>query len=219
MQIAIDGPAGAGKSTVARQLARELGYAYLDTGAMYRALAYGAMQRGIDTASPAQVRSVLSELQVDVAYDGQGVQHTLVNGVDVSEEIRSVQVGLGASAIAAIPEVRLYLVEQQRRIAQRGNIILDGRDIGSFVLPNAERKFFLTASIEARAERRCRDLEQRGEICDMEALRAQISERDAQDMNRSFAPLTHTADEILVDSSNMTQDEVVRFLAEAISAG
>lgn len=216
MKIAIDGPAGAGKSTVARQLAQELGCAYLDTGAMYRAIAYGAAKRGVDIRDDAQVLGVLPELSVDVKYDPDGQQRTFLNGQNVSEEIRSTKCGWGASVIATIPEVRLYLAEQQRRIAEREDIILDGRDIGSFVLPDADFKFFLTASVDARAERRYRELAERGETCDLDTLRTQIAERDAQDMNREFAPLTHSEGEILVDTSNMTQDQVVRFLANTI---
>lgn len=216
MQIAIDGPAGAGKSTVARAVAKRLGYTYLDTGAMYRALALGVSRLGIEPADRAAVISALPQLTIDVTYDADGQQHTWCSGTDVSAEIRTAQAGSAASAIALIPEVRLHLVEEQRKIAERSNVVMDGRDIGSYVLPNAQFKFFVTASVKARAKRRALELEERGETCDLHALERDIMERDRQDMERDFAPLTHTDGEILVDTSDMTQEQVVEFLLKKI---
>lgn len=216
MQIAIDGPAGAGKSTVAKLLAEQLGIMYLDTGAMYRAVALGLKERGADLADRSQIVQLLPQIRVDVRYEN-GAQHTLLNGEDVSDQIRTAQMGQYASSVAVIPEVRHYLVEQQRSIALRDSIILDGRDIGSYVLPDADFKVFLTASPRARAERRLRDLEAQGEKCDLDELEQEIRARDERDMNREFAPLMHTPGEILVDTSDMTQDEVIARLSAIIS--
>lgn len=215
MQIAIDGPAGAGKSTVAKKLAQDLGLLYLDTGAMYRAIAYGVKKRGCDPADEEAVLGVLGDLCVDVRLDGT-TQRTFLNDEDVSEAIRTPEIGLAASTVAKIPRVRERLVCQQREIASRCDIVMDGRDIASYVLPHADFKIFLTATPRARALRRCGDLGL-SDACDVEKIEQQILKRDEQDMNRKFAPLCHTHGEILIDTSEMTLGEVVSHLESLIS--
>ena len=187
--IAIDGPAGAGKSTIAKQLAKELSFIYVDTGAMYRSMA-------------------LYFMEVSIAYEN-GEQQVLLNGENVSKEIRKEEVGKMASATSVYKEVRTKLVELQQKLAADKDVIMDGRDIGTCVLPNAQVKIYLTASVETRAERRYQELQEKGAACDLEVIKKDIADRDYQDMHREISPLKQAEDAILVDSSDMGIEEVV----------
>ena len=206
--IAIDGPAGSGKSTVAKLLANDCHILYLDTGAMYRACALAALRAGIDVADEVQVCELMRELALSVGYR-DGVQHTLLGNEDVSALLRSPEVSMAASTISRHPSVRLKMVEKQREIAGKMSCVLDGRDIGTFVLPDADFKFYLTASPEVRAKRRYDEMVARGEQVDFEALKRDIAARDEQDSTRALAPLKKADDAILIDTSDMTVDEVL----------
>lgn len=206
--IAIDGPAGSGKSTVAKLLANDCHILYLDTGAMYRACALAALRAGIDVADEVQVCELMRDLALSVVYR-DGVQHTLLGNEDVSALLRSPEVSLAASTISRHPSVRLKMVEKQREIAGKMSCVLDGRDIGTFVLPDADFKFYLTASPEVRAKRRYDEMVARGEQVDFEALKRDIAARDEQDSTRALAPLKKADDAILIDTSDMTVDEVL----------
>ena len=207
--IAIDGPAGAGKSTIARLTAKKLGYLYVDTGALYRTVGYAAWQRGIDPADADQVAAMLPEITVDLRFDQDGVQQTLLNGENVSAEIRSPEMSRYASQVSAHKAVRDYLLWLQRKLAKEHNVIMDGRDIGTCVLPQAPAKIYLTASVEVRALRRFRELTEKGEACDLEEIKKDIANRDWKDMHREHAPLKQAEDAVVVDSSQMTIDQVV----------
>lgn len=206
--IAIDGPAGSGKSTVAKLLANDCHILYLDTGAMYRACALAALRAGIDVADEVQVCELMRDLALSVVYR-DGVQHTLLGNEDVSALLRSPEVSMAASTISRHPSVRLKMVEKQREIAGKMSCVLDGRDIGTFVLPDADFKFYLTASPEVRAKRRYDEMIARGEQVDFEALKRDIAARDEQDSTRALAPLKKADDAILIDTSDMTVDEVL----------
>ena len=206
--IAIDGPAGSGKSTVAKLLANDCHILYLDTGAMYRACALAALRAGIDVADEVQGCERMRDLALSVVYR-DGVQHTLLADEDVSALLRSPEVSMAASTISRHPSVRLKMVEKQREIAGKMSCVLDGRDIGTFVLPDADFKFYLTASPEVRAKRRYDEMVARGEQVDFEALKRDIAARDEQDSTRALAPLKKADDAILIDTSDMTVDEVL----------
>lgn len=206
--IAIDGPAGSGKSTVAKLLANDCHILYLDTGAMYRACALAALRAGIDVADEVQVCELMRDLALSVVYR-DGVQHTLLGDEDVSALLRSPEVSMAASTISRHSSVRLKMVEKQREIAGKMSCVLDGRDIGTFVLPDADFKFYLTASPEVRAKRRYDEMVARGEQVDFEALKRDIAARDEQDSTRALAPLKKADDAILIDTSDMTVDEVL----------
>ena len=208
MQIAIDGPAGAGKSTVARAVASALGYKYIDTGAMYRALGVALGRRGVDTKQRDDVLEALADVKIHVFFRGDK-QVTAVDGHEAADEIRTASAALAASDIAVFPEVRARLVELQRELARNYDVVMDGRDIASVVLPEADFKFYLTASPRARAERRHRDLLKLGRDVDVDSIEAEIDERDRQDMNRKAAPLVRTAEQVLIDTTGMTQQEAV----------
>lgn len=213
MQIAVDGPAGAGKSTVAKDVAAELQLKYVDTGAMYRALAVALADAGIDAKNTAAVLRALPALQMEVAYDGRE-QLVRVNGRDLTGRIRTAEAAAGASDVAVIPEVRQKLTELQRRTAANYDVVMDGRDIGTCVLPDADFKFYLTASPRSRAERRQRDLLALGRQADVDEIEAEIAERDRQDMNREEAPLRRVPEQILIDTTDLTQREAAdRMLA------
>ena len=215
MNIAIDGPAGAGKSTIAKILAARLGILYLDTGAMYRAIGYKAIKSGVNVTDLESVEKMLKETDVDVKV-ADGVQHVYVDGEDVSGVIRTPEVSKAASDISALPPVRHAMVALQRIIAAKQDTVLDGRDIGTFVLPKAEYKFFLTASAEERAKRRYKELVARGEKCDLDKIRADIETRDYNDSHRALAPLKKADDAVEVDTTFMTIEEVADKLASYV---
>lgn len=206
--IAIDGPAGAGKSTIAKQLAKELSFIYVDTGAMYRSMALYFMRNGIAKEDEAAISDACKTVEVSIAYEN-GEQQVLLNGENVSKEIRKEEVGKMASATSVYKEVRIKLVELQQKLAADKDVIMDGRDIGTCVLPNAQVKIYLTASVETRAERRYQELQEKGAACDLEVIKKDIADRDYQDMHREISPLKQAEDAILVDSSDMGIEEVV----------
>lgn len=207
-KVAIDGPAGAGKSTIARLAAEELGFVYVDTGAMYRGLAVFFLDQGISPGEPEKMEDACKEVQVTIRYEG-GSQQVYLNGKNITGRLREEAVGNMASRCAAVPAVREKLLELQRKLAEDADVIMDGRDIGTCVLPDADVKVFLTASVETRAMRRYRELEEKGERAVLEEIMADIKERDERDSNRKIAPLKKAQDAVLVDSSDMTIPEVV----------
>lgn len=210
--VAIDGPAGAGKSTIAKLLAKEKGYIYVDTGAMYRGLAIHFLDRRIDSDDVQGVIRAVEDARVEIRYE-DGVQQVYLNGKNVTARLRSEEVGRMASATARIPEVREKLLMLQKNLAKEQDVVMDGRDIGTCVLPDADVKVFLTASVEKRAKRRYDELMKKGESCDLETIKEDIRKRDEQDMTRETAPLKQAEDAHLVDSSDMTIGEVVRAIA------
>lgn len=208
LNIAIDGPSGAGKSTIAKLIAKNMGITYLDTGAMYRGLAYYALKNGVEPNDEAKVLPLLETITMDIEYNDKG-QKVIVNGEDVTPYIREHHISMGASTISKIHAVRLKLADLQRKIAEKTDCVLDGRDIGSFVLPNANVKIYMDASAEVRAERRKGDLEAKGDFSHTyEEILADIKARDHQDMNRDFAPLKVADGAIIIDTSFMTIEEV-----------
>lgn len=211
MNIALDGPAGSGKSTVAKEVAKDYNILYLDTGAMYRACALKAMQAKIAFDDEERLIELMKEIDLSIEYEG-GVQKTMLDGRDVSEEIRLPEVSMAASTVSKCPCVRVKMVEKQREIAQKMSCVLDGRDIGTYVLPEADFKFFLTARPEVRAKRRYDELVSKGHAVDFEELKADIVKRDEQDATREFAPLKKADDAVEVDTSDMTISEVVAFV-------
>ena len=213
MNIAIDGPAGAGKSTIAKRLAKELGFIYVDTGAMYRAMAYYFLQNGIASDDEAAIAKACPAVDVTIAYEN-GEQQVLLNGENVNGVIRTEQVGNMASATSVYPVVRKKLVELQQELAAKADVIMDGRDIGTCVLPNAQVKIYLTASSKTRATRRYEELTAKGESCDLEEIEKDIIERDYRDMHRETSPLKQAEDAVLVDSSDLTINEVVEAIRE-----
>ena len=217
--IAIDGPGGAGKSTIARAAAKELGFVYLDTGAIYRTVGWGVKSRGVDAKDRAAVEALLPELHVDLRYE-DGFQHMLLNGEDVTESIRLPEMSMYASNISAIPAVRDFLLDMQRDMAKKYDIIMDGRDIGTVVLPQADVKIFLTASPEDRAQRRCEELALKGTPRDYEELLEEIRQRDYQDSHRDIAPLKQAEDAVLLDTTGNTfeksRQEVLDIIKERI---
>ncbi|WP_343209601.1 (d)CMP kinase [Anaerolentibacter hominis] len=206
--IAIDGPAGAGKSTIARKIAARLGFIYVDTGAMYRAIALYLIRNGIKAGEEERISGACREADVTIRYEN-GEQVVLLNGENVNGLIRTEEAGKMASAAAVNHDVRLKLVELQRKLAGEADVIMDGRDIGTFVLPDAGLKIYLTASSKERARRRCEELAGKGISCSPEEVERDIIARDEQDMNRDFAPLKQAEDAIVVDSSHMSIEEVV----------
>lgn len=205
--IAIDGPSGAGKSTIAKRVAKELSFIYVDTGAMYRAMALYVLKNGIDPQDEEKVAAICPEIDVTILYE-DGVQQVLLNGENVSAEIRQEEVGNTASKISVIPQVREKLVALQRQLAEKENVVMDGRDIGTQVLPNAAVKIYLTASSAQRAKRRYLELQEKGMPGELEQIEADIIERDHRDMNRAISPLRQAEDAVLVDASFMNIEEV-----------
>lgn len=208
MNVAIDGPAGAGKSTIAKAIAAKMGYVYVDTGAMYRAMALYFLRAGIASNDEAKISSVVDDISVSIKYE-DGAQHVILNGEDVTGLIRTEEVGNMASASSVYAPVRSKLVALQQELAKTTDVIMDGRDIGTVVLPNADVKIFLTASVECRAKRRFDELVAKGMEADFDKIAKDIEERDYRDSHREISPLKQAEDAILVDSSDMTIDEVV----------
>ena len=208
INIAIDGPAGAGKSTIAKAVAAKKGYIYVDTGAMYRAMALFILRNGIDPEDAAAISAKCTEADITIEYR-DGAQVVLLGGENVNDYLRTPQVSDMASRTSVNGDVRCKLVELQQQLARRQNVVMDGRDIGTVVLPDAQVKIFLTASVEVRAGRRYKEMIEKGEEADLEAIKAQIKERDERDMNREISPLKQAEDAVLVDTSDMSIDEVV----------
>lgn len=206
--IAIDGPAGAGKSTIAKRIARELNFIYVDTGAMYRAMALYFLRNHIEPSDSGTIEAACSEVNVTIEYK-EGEQLVILNGENVNKYIRTEEVGNMASTTSANKAVRLKLVELQQNLAKKENVVMDGRDIGTYVLPEADVKIYLTASSEERARRRWEELKEKGITTDINEIEKDIVERDRRDMTRNFAPLRQAEDAVLIDSSHMTIDEVV----------
>lgn len=203
VRIAIDGPSGAGKSTISKALAKKLGFVYIDTGAMYRAVALYALRNGIDTKNTdGELEKALDAIDINILYE-DGVQHIYLCGEDVSEEIRVHEVSMGASNVATVPVVRLKLVDMQRRLASKQSVIMDGRDIGTYVLPNAEIKIYLTADVKERAKRRRAELEEKGQEVSYEQVLADMKARDKNDSTREFAPLRQADDAVLIDTTEL----------------
>lgn len=215
MIIAIDGPSGSGKSTIAKLLAKKLGISYLDTGAMYRGIGYYVLSKNIDPSDEAGVLSILDGIAMNV-WEENGVQQVSVNGENVTPFIRENHISMAASTVSKIPAVRIKLVELQRRIAAKTDCVLDGRDIGSYVLPNADHKFYMTADSGVRAIRRQAELELKGEHHTVEEIKEDIEKRDYQDKNREFAPLVICDDAMVIDTSHLTIDEVLSVVLNKI---
>ncbi|MGN0999953.1 MAG: (d)CMP kinase [Faecousia sp.] len=217
VSIAIDGPAGAGKSTIARRLAKEMGYYYVDTGAIYRTVAYFLDLLGVSPKDADGVRRYIDELTVEIEYDEEGVQHMLMNGMDVTDDIRTQEISQKASLVSAHAEVREMLLDMQRDMARKHNVIMDGRDIGTVVLPKATVKIFLTASAEVRARRRTNELLAKGQKANYETILKEIQQRDYQDTHREIAPLKMAKDSIKVDTSELNIDQVISTIREIIA--
>lgn len=207
-KIAIDGPAGAGKSSISKKVAKALGYIYIDTGAMYRTVGLKAVRCGIDTKDSEGVASILPTLDIDIRHEGVE-QHIFLDGENVSDQIRTPEISMAASNVSAIPAVRVALVDLQRKLAENHDVVMDGRDIGSFVLPDAEVKIFLTASVDARAQRRYKELLEKGETVDFEAVREDMILRDKQDSTRAVSPLVVAEGATVIDTSKLNFEESV----------
>ena len=216
MNIAIDGPAGAGKSTIAKRLAKKLGFIYVDTGAMYRAMAYYFLQHDIDAKDEKAIAAVCPDVTVTITYEN-GEQQVILNGENVNGVIRNEEVGNMASSTSVYPVVRKKLVELQRQLAKSADVIMDGRDIGTCVLPDAQVKIYLTASSATRAKRRYDELTEKGVSCDLAEIEKDIIDRDYRDMHRETSPLRQAEDAVLVDSSEMNIDEVVDAIYQVYS--
>ena len=216
VSIAIDGPGGAGKSTIAKALAKKLGYIYVDTGALYRAIGLYMLNSGVDTKDKLNVPTKLAEVNIELKYI-DGVQKVILCGGDVSSEIRKPEVSMAASDVSAIGEVRAFLLELQRDMARKNNVIMDGRDIGTVVLPNAEIKIFLTASAEERAMRRYKELVEKGVEVEYETVLKELNERDYQDSHREIAPLKPADDAELIDTTGYNLEQSVDMLAKFVT--
>lgn len=216
INIAVDGPAGSGKSTISKIVAGELGIIYIDTGAMYRAVALKAIKNNIDTKDVDNIKSILNDISINIIHKN-GEQHILLDGNDVNDEIRTPEISSGASNVAVIPEVRIKLVQIQRQIAQNNDVIMDGRDIGSYVLPDAMLKIFLVASIEERARRRYKELIEKSQSnVSLEEVKNEMIIRDKNDSTREFAPLVKATDAVEIDTTKMTIDEVANTIINMV---
>ena len=218
VSVAVDGPAGSGKSTITKMVAKSLGFNYVDTGAMYRALTYNFLSNGLDELEEEKIKELLSKTEFRVEYV-DGIQYVYVNDVEVSDKIRTAEVSKYTSLFAKSPAIRDFLIDTQRNLANTNNIIMDGRDIASVVLPNADVKIFLTASVEERARRRVLDFERQGiENVDFEKVKEDIKARDWQDENRDIAPLIKVESATLIDTTSLTIDEVVEKMTELVKS-
>lgn len=216
INVALDGPSGAGKSTIAKAVAKKLEYVYVDTGAMYRSIAYYVISKGADLSDPEQIKPLLGDISIKLCYTEAG-QRVMLNDEDVSDKIRTPEISMGASKVSAIPEVREFLLELQKNIAKENNIIMDGRDIGTVVLPNADVKIFLTAAPEARAERRFKELQEKGDKSTYDEVLQDIIQRDYNDTHREIAPLKKADDAVEVDSTELTLEESVEAIYKVIT--
>lgn len=207
--IAIDGPAGAGKSTIAKEVAARLQFIYVDTGALYRSIALYFIQNKVDLKDSIKVKQACNELQITIGHNN-GEQQVILNGENVNEHLRAEEVGNMASSVAALPAVRARLLELQRNIASMNNVVMDGRDIGTCILPNANLKIYLTASVKVRAKRRYDELVRQSKDCNIEEIEQDIINRDQRDMSREIAPLVQADDAVLLDSSNLSIEEVIQ---------
>ena len=216
ISVAIDGPSGAGKSTVAKALAKRFHLIYVDTGAIYRTVGLAAQYAGVSSKDADAVIALLPDVRIDIRYDDEGTQRMLLNGKDVSDEIRTPKSSIYASDVSAIPAVRAFLMDMQRRMAEKHSVVMDGRDIGTVVLPQADVKIFLTASAEKRAHRRYLELQQRGSEASYAEVLRDIEYRDQQDSTRAAAPLKPAADAVFIDSSALTFDESVEAAAKLV---
>lgn len=214
--VAIDGPAGAGKSTIARAAAKALGFIYVDTGALYRSIGLNAIRNDVDLADANAIENSLEGMKVELAFDTQGAQIVLLNGEDVSSLIRTPEVSMSASKVSAVPKVRAFLLDLQRNMAKTQSVIMDGRDIGTVVLPNADVKIFLTASPEIRAKRRYDELIEKGQEVKYEDVLADVIERDYNDSHREIAPLKPAEDSKLADTSGLTLEESIELIINII---
>ena len=217
LKIALDGPSGSGKSTIAKRLSKELDILYLDTGAMYRATALKALKMGIAPKDEKAVSEFIDTLNLEIKYEN-GTQHTYLDGENVSAKIREPQVSMAASDISSLKCVRLKMVEMQRKIAAETSCVLDGRDIGSYVLPDADYKFYITAGVDVRAKRRFLELKEKGFEVDFNNLKQEIEERDYNDSHREFSPLVKAKDAVEIDTSNMTVEQVLSTIMSYIKA-
>lgn len=216
INIAIDGPSGAGKSTMAKRLAKELGFLYVDTGAMYRTISLYMYRKGIDPKDVDTITAQLPQVELDMAYGEDGTQLMMLNGENVSGLIRTPEISMYTSAVAAIPAVRAFLTEQQQNLGKTKNILMDGRDIGTVVLPEAQIKIYLTAAAEARAKRRWLELQEKGDKSTYEEVLADVIQRDENDMNRAIAPLKQAEDAVLVDTTHCDLEESYQLLLKTI---
>ncbi|MCC8098721.1 MAG: (d)CMP kinase [Clostridiales bacterium] len=216
ISIAIDGPSGAGKSTMAKRLAKELGFVYVDTGAIYRTVSLYASRKGLAPTDEEGIAALLPEIHIDLAYGADGAQQMILNGENVSGEIRTPQISMYTSAVSAIPAVRAFLLDLQRDMARRKNLVMDGRDIGTVVLPDANIKLFLTAAPEARAKRRWLELREKGDSITYDQVLADVVQRDENDSHRAIAPLRQAEDAVLVDTTECDLEESYQLLLRTI---
>ena len=215
IQIAIDGPGGAGKSTISKAVAAKLGIVYVDTGALYRTIGYYVRQKDLNPRDKDAVGAILPEISIEVAYV-DGAQHVFLNGEDLGDKIRTPEMSMYASAVSAIPSVRAFLLETQKEIARKNSVIMDGRDIGTVILPNADCKIFLTASAECRAKRRYQELLAKGQNVTLEDVLREMNERDTQDSTREIAPAQAAPDAIVLDNSDLTFEESVEAVIDLV---
>ena len=216
IKIAIDGPSGSGKSTLAKALSKKLGYIYVDTGALYRSIGLFMLQNNVALTDKAEIISQLSNVNLSMFHDSQGVQHVTLNGIDVGDSIRTSAVSAAASAVSAIPEVRAFLLDAQRNMSKTHNVIMDGRDIGTVIFPDADVKIFLTAGNEARAVRRHAELVEKGESITIEQVLADMESRDFNDRTRKEAPAIPAKDAVMLDNSGFTPEQTLQAATEII---